>query len=101
MFKVIETRYFGVRESVNKRKLEFDKQVIDHREMKVKCQGFLDWVIAAKEELDRWSEAGKADKESIQKKINKIRVTESYSLYLKILMSLIYFRIKGIRWINL
>jgi len=66
-----------VREKVGANRAELEKRVQKHKEFNESSQNFLDWLTTAREELERWAEVTGGDKQSAEKKLNKIKVIKT------------------------
>ena len=72
--QAIEHAYNEVRNKAEESRTELERRVREHKEFHESCQHFSDWITSVREELGRWADAAGADKQSAQKKLQKIKV---------------------------
>ena len=74
-FAAIEEQYNTVLKRAEERVKQLEQSADEHCKYYEVSQDFSDWINSAKEELDRWSDiSGAKDKETFQKKLQKIQV---------------------------
>jgi len=73
--KILEDRYCEVRANAKQRVEDLARRVEEHSSYYDAYRDFTDWINSAKEELDRWSDAGGGDKTTMQKKLQKVQVS--------------------------
>ncbi|CAK8680522.1 unnamed protein product [Clavelina lepadiformis] len=80
-FQAIETRYNEVKEQAMDRVSYLQRCVEEHISYHDAFRDFTDWLNSAKEELDRWSDAGGKDKVALQKKLLKVQSLKASRTY--------------------